>query len=664
MLRPRDGSAARRWLHAGQTDVSDMLSAIVKVFCVASPPSLVNPWQNRMQKTGTGTGFVTRDERGERRIVTNAHVVTHSTFVEVRRHGSPKRFAARVVAEGHDCDLAVLAVDDDAFWGERGAENWLPLAGPDALSGAQLPFGGLPELRDEVTVLGFPTGGDNISITSGVVSRIELQEYVHSGALLLAMQIDAAINPGNSGGPVLLGREVVGVAFQNLGGAENIGYAIPMPVTRHFLRDAARVEAECAAEAAEEEKEEKERVVRRKKARGGLAEGAAAAADGGGGGGRSFTEGAASAAELRRPSTPAFCRLGIVCQHLESEAHRLSLGMGADLSGLLATKVAPLCDAAGAVAAAEAAVGAEAEAEAGAEGEAGAPAERAAKVAPGDVLLAIDGIELANNGTVPLRGGGGGGGDGGDGGDGSEQHERVSFQHLFCGKHDGDVARLRLLRGGGGGAGAGAVGATGGEGGEGEGGGAGVAVEVDVRLAQIPDLVPRHIYGEVAPQYLLFAGVVFQPLTRPYLWTFGDDWYNSAPQALVKYCDRVQVRRLKRRLKRRRLLATGYRAFSFSSTYSHSRLTALLPPLRPRAGARGRAGDPHQPDPRRRGEQRLPRHGRRAGRLRGRREGRAPAAPARAAARRDCARERQRQRRGRGRGRGRGGRQRIRADQA
>ena len=156
---PHRTAAAQRWLHVGQTDVSDMLPAIVKVFCVASPPSLVNPWQNRMQKQGTGTGFVTRDERGARRIVTNAHVVTHSTFVEVRRHGSPKRFTARVVAEGHDCDLAVLAVDDESFWAEKGAARWLPLAGDSDLTGAQLPFGGLPELRDEVTVLGFPTGG-------------------------------------------------------------------------------------------------------------------------------------------------------------------------------------------------------------------------------------------------------------------------------------------------------------------------------------------------------------------------------------------------------------------------------------------------------------------------------------------------------------------------
>lgn len=63
---------------------------------------------------------------------------------------------------------------------------------------------------------------------------------------------------------------------------------------------------------------------------------------------------------------------------------------------------------------------------------------------------------------------------------------------------------------------------------------------VHVKLSALPDLVPRHIYGDTAPQYVLFAGIVFQPLTRPYLWTFGEDWFNSAPKPLVKYIDRMQ----------------------------------------------------------------------------------------------------------------------------
>ncbi|CAI5504060.1 unnamed protein product [Closterium sp. Naga37s-1] len=56
------------------------------------------------------------------------------------------------------------------------------------------------------------SGGDNISISMGVVSRVEPTKYAHSGAHLLAIQIDAAINPGNSGGPALVMTHVPVVA--------------------------------------------------------------------------------------------------------------------------------------------------------------------------------------------------------------------------------------------------------------------------------------------------------------------------------------------------------------------------------------------------------------------------------------------------------------------
>ena len=72
-------------------------------------------------------------------------------------------------------------------------------------------------------VFHFCAGGDNISVTKGVVSRVEPTQYVHGATQLLAIQIDAAINPGNSGGPAIMGDKVAGVAFQNLSGAENIG---------------------------------------------------------------------------------------------------------------------------------------------------------------------------------------------------------------------------------------------------------------------------------------------------------------------------------------------------------------------------------------------------------------------------------------------------------
>merc|ERR1719464_2203530 len=96
----------------------------------------------------------------------------------------------------------------------------------------------MPSLQDEVSVVGYPEGGEGVAITQGVVSRIGIQSYAHSGASLLAIQIDAAINPGNSGGPALdAKRQCVGVAFQSLkdGDTENIGYVIPAEVIEHFI---------------------------------------------------------------------------------------------------------------------------------------------------------------------------------------------------------------------------------------------------------------------------------------------------------------------------------------------------------------------------------------------------------------------------------------------
>src|SRR5690606_37853679 len=100
------------------------------------------------------------------------------------------------------------------------------------------PFGELPALRTPVSTVGFPTGGELISITEGIVSRIDFRRYAHSGySEHLLVQVDSAINPGNSGGPVVQEGKVVGVAFQGLSSAENTGYIIPVPVVERFLRD-------------------------------------------------------------------------------------------------------------------------------------------------------------------------------------------------------------------------------------------------------------------------------------------------------------------------------------------------------------------------------------------------------------------------------------------
>ncbi|KAF9592044.1 hypothetical protein IFM89_011794 [Coptis chinensis] len=138
-----------------------------------------------------------------RKVLTNAHVVAEHTFVLVRKHGSPTKYRA----VGHECDLALLVVQSPEFW-----------EGMTCLELGDIPF-----LQEVVAVVGYPQGRDSISITKGVVSRVEPTQYVHGATHLMAIQIDAAINPGNSGGPAIMSHKVAGVAFQNLSGAENIG---------------------------------------------------------------------------------------------------------------------------------------------------------------------------------------------------------------------------------------------------------------------------------------------------------------------------------------------------------------------------------------------------------------------------------------------------------
>ncbi|KAE9616282.1 putative peptidase Do [Lupinus albus] len=191
------------------------LNSVVKIFTVSCSPNYLLPWQNKSQRESMGSGFVIPGKK----ILTNAHVIADHSFVLVRKHGSPTKYRAEVKAVGHECDLAILAVESDEFW--------------DGMNSLEL--GEIPFIQEAVAVVGYPQGGDNISVTKGVVSRVEPTQYVHGASQLMAIQIDAAINPGNSGGPAIMGNKVAGVAFQNLSGAENIGYIIPVPVIKHFI---------------------------------------------------------------------------------------------------------------------------------------------------------------------------------------------------------------------------------------------------------------------------------------------------------------------------------------------------------------------------------------------------------------------------------------------
>lgn len=191
--------------------------AIVKVFTTAKTIDYSIPWQSSGMKDSTGSASIIAGQR----ILTNAHVVSDATYIEVQRNGDPNKYVAEVIAISHEADLALLKVSEDSFF-----------AGVTPLE-----FDGLPELLDSVVVYGYPEGGEGLSLTKGVVSRIEVTTYVHSWCSFLTLQIDAAINSGNSGGPVLKDGKIVGVAMMNQPKSDNIGYIIPTTIIEHFLED-------------------------------------------------------------------------------------------------------------------------------------------------------------------------------------------------------------------------------------------------------------------------------------------------------------------------------------------------------------------------------------------------------------------------------------------
>jgi S1-C subfamily serine protease len=203
-----------------ETSKPDIHKSLVRITTTSQDPDYRVPWNPGNITVGIGAGFVIDGNR----ILTNAHVVSNGRLIVVEKENDPKEYIGRVEFIGSDCDLAVVRVQDSNFY--KGT--------------APVHFGGLPTVQSLVDVFGYPIGGSRLSVTHGIVSRVDFQNYTYSGVdQHLAVQIDAAINPGNSGGPVLQDGKVVGVAFQGYTGdvAQNTGYMIPTPVIQRFLKD-------------------------------------------------------------------------------------------------------------------------------------------------------------------------------------------------------------------------------------------------------------------------------------------------------------------------------------------------------------------------------------------------------------------------------------------
>ncbi|MGH8220174.1 MAG: trypsin-like peptidase domain-containing protein [Steroidobacteraceae bacterium] len=205
---------------ASATVPQNVEKAVVKVFATMRYPDPFRPWAKQTPRDITASGVVIDGNR----ILTNAHAVLYASDIQVQATEAGDKVSASVAAVAPGIDLAVLKLDDASFFAKHP-----PVARASVL----------PQIKDPVLVYGFPEGGSTLSITKGIVSRIEFVPYSFDTAGL-RIQIDAAINPGNSGGPAIADGKMVGLAFSRLGGnSQNIGYIIPSEEIELFLKDIA-----------------------------------------------------------------------------------------------------------------------------------------------------------------------------------------------------------------------------------------------------------------------------------------------------------------------------------------------------------------------------------------------------------------------------------------
>ena len=335
--------------------------SLVKIYTVSKVRKYLEPW-NVSTSRSSGSGSIIKGNL----ILTNAHVVANNTFIEVRRHGKRKRVKAKVLSVSHQADLAILSVEDKSFF-----EGSHPLE-----------FGTLPKIQQKIVVCGFPTGGDTLSVTTGIVSRIEHQRYAHSGETFLAIQVDAAINPGNSGGPALTDGKIVGVVMQQRRNSQNIGYLVPINMIAHFLKD------------------------------------------------------------MLDGKYDGFPDIGIVTQSLESVALRAMYNLDENVTGQLVTKKLYNCN-------------------------------FYDEIEVGDVITAIDGHKIENDGTVEFR-----------------HHEYTWYSYYLDLHQMGEEVTLDIIRGK-------------------------TPMQIKFKLSHRSDdflMVKRYRYDEM-PTYFIYGGYVFSPLT-------------------------------------------------------------------------------------------------------------------------------------------------------
>jgi S1-C subfamily serine protease len=166
---------------------------------------------------GLGSGFII-DKSGQ--VLTNAHVVNEADTVTVTMQDG-RVLEGKVLGTDSVTDIAVIQVE---------AAEDLPT----------VTLGDSDKVRQGqwAIAIGNPLGLQE-TVTVGVISGIERSSTAIGvpDKRINFLQTDAAINPGNSGGPLLSSRgDAIGVNTAVIGGAQGLGFAIPINTARDVVQ--------------------------------------------------------------------------------------------------------------------------------------------------------------------------------------------------------------------------------------------------------------------------------------------------------------------------------------------------------------------------------------------------------------------------------------------
>jgi serine protease Do len=180
-------------------------------------PGPRRPQDDEQRIQGAGSGVIISQD-GE--ILTNHHVIEGfrggDSSIEVKTSDG-RTFKATVLGKDKDIDIALIKIEATHL-------PYAKLGNSDSM-----------RIGDWVVAIGNPLGLDH-TVTQGIISAKGRQ--LSGPGLESFLQTDAAINKGNSGGPLLnLKGEVIGINTAIRPDGQNIGFAVPVDMINHIIKD-------------------------------------------------------------------------------------------------------------------------------------------------------------------------------------------------------------------------------------------------------------------------------------------------------------------------------------------------------------------------------------------------------------------------------------------